>query len=49
MTYLEFLEEVADEFSKNVKGSVKLEIPVTSFKQFDLEAAYLKSHCEFFC
>lgn len=43
MTYLEFLEKVVDEFSKIVKGSVKLEIPATSFKQPDLEAAYIKT------
>lgn len=43
MTYLEFLEKVVDEFSKTVKGSVKLEIPRKSFKQPDLEAAYIKT------
>lgn len=42
MTYLEFLEKVADELSKIVKGSVKLEIPVKFFKQPDLEAAYIE-------
>lgn len=44
MTYLEFLEKVVDEFSKTVKGSVKLEIPVTSFEQPDYpKAAYIKA------
>lgn len=43
MTYLEFLEKVVDEFSKTVKGSVKLEIPVTSFERPDYpEEAYIK-------
>lgn len=42
MTYLEFLEEVVNELSKIVKGSVKLEVPVKFFKQPDLEAAYIK-------
>ena len=42
MTYLEFLAKVADELSKIVKGSVKLEVPVNFFKQPDLEAAYIK-------
>lgn len=42
MTYLEFLEKVVDEFSKIVKGLVKLEIPGKSFKRPDLEAAYIK-------
>ena len=42
MTYLEFLEKVVDEFSKTVKGSVKLEIPVKSFERPDLEAAYIE-------
>lgn len=42
MTYLEFLEKVVDEFSNSVKGSVKLEIPVCSFKQPDLKAAYIE-------
>lgn len=42
MTYLEFLEKVVDELSEIVKGSVKLEVPVNSFEQPDLEAAYIK-------
>lgn len=42
MTYLEFLEKVADELSEIVKGTVKLEIPVKFFKQPDLEAAYIE-------
>lgn len=44
MTYLEFLEKVANEFSKIVKGSVKLEIPVKFFKQPDYpKEAYIKA------
>ena len=42
MTYLKFLEEVVNELSRIVKGSVKLEVPVTSFEQPDLETAYIK-------
>lgn len=42
MTYLEFLEKVVDELSKIVKGSAKLEVPINSFEQPDLEAAYIK-------
>lgn len=42
MTYLEFLEKVVDELSEIVKGSVKLEVPVNSFEQPDLEAVYIK-------
>lgn len=43
MTYLEFLEKVVDEFSKIIKGSVKLEIPGKFFKRPDLEAAYIET------
>lgn len=44
MTYLEFLEKVVDEFSKTVKGSVKLEIPVTSFERPDYpKGAYIEA------
>lgn len=43
MTYLEFLEKVVDELSKIVKGSAKLEVPVTSFEQPDCpKKAYIK-------
>lgn len=43
MTYLEFLEEIVNELSKIVKGSVKLELPVTSFEQPNYpEGAYIK-------
>ena len=44
MTYLEFLEKVVDEFSKTVKGSVKLEIPIKSFERPDYpKGAYIKT------
>jgi hypothetical protein len=43
MTYLEFLEKVVNEFSKIVKGSVKLEVPVNSFERPDYpKEAYIK-------
>ena len=45
MTYLEFLEKVVDEFSKIVKGSVKLEIPVCSFvKTTYIEVTFNKAN-----
>ena len=44
MTYLEFLEEVVNELSKIVKGSVTLEVPVNSFERPDyLKEAYIKT------
>lgn len=44
MTYLEFLEKVVNELSKIVKGSVKLEVPVTPFEQPTYpEEAYIKT------
>lgn len=44
MTYLEFLEEVVNELSKIVKGSVKLEIPTTSFEQPYIKVAFNKAN-----
>lgn len=45
MTYLEFLGKVVDELSKIVKGSAKLEVPVTSFEQPDCPKKHIsKSH-----
>jgi|GEM_PF-3841716 hypothetical protein len=42
MNYLEFLEEVVNELSRIVKGSVKLEVPVTSSELPGLGTAYIK-------
>lgn len=42
MTYLEFLEEVVNELSRIVKGSVKLEVPVTSSELPGLGTAYIR-------
>ena len=44
MTYLEFLEEVVNELSKLVKGTVKLEIPTTSFEQPYIKVTFNKAN-----
>lgn len=44
MTYLEFLEKVINEFSKIVKGTVKLEIPVNSFEQPYIKVTFNKAN-----
>lgn len=44
MTYLKFLEEVVNELSRIVKGSVKLEVPVTSFEQPYIKVTFNKAN-----
>ena len=52
MTYLEFLEEIVDQFFKQIKGSIKLEVPIRCFdepkypKQAVIKIAFNK--CDFF-